>query len=172
MKASMEFHHNSAMFERGTLRKLILMCIPQMDRVRMTEFVGPTAEMRRLGQRWVIGKTLRFKGLKHCAGAIVFFGAAGHHAAEIQALGVNNHTTLTLTSILTITLTHTLTPIQACALVGGQPFLVVDLLGFVGRAACSSRWTRTGRFTCVAPDGARPAVAHYNCGDGSLNVLH
>ena len=172
MKASMEFHHNSASFERGTLRQLLLTCIPQMDRVRMTEFDGPTAEMHRLGQLCVMGKKLRFKGVIHCAGAIVFLGATGHHAAEIQALGVNNHTTLAFTIILTITLTHTLTPIQACALVGGQPFLVVDLLGFVGRAVCSSRWTRTGRFTCVAPDGARPAVAHFNCGDGSLNVLH
>ena len=174
MKASIEFRDNSAAFERGTLQRLLLMCIPQMDRVRMTEFVGPSAEMHKLGQRWVIGKRLRFKGLMHTADAIVFLGAAGHQAAQIQALGVNNHATLTLTLTLTITLTltHTLTSIQACALVGGQPCLVVDLLGFVDRAACSSRWTHTGRFTCVAPDGARPSVAYHNCADGSLKVLH
>ena len=88
----MELHHNSAAFERGTLQRLLLMCIPQMDRVRMTEFDGPTAEMHRLGQRWVIGKKLRFKGLMHCAGAIIFLGEAGHRAAEIQAIGDHNHT--------------------------------------------------------------------------------
>ena len=92
MKASMEFHHNSEGFERGTLQRLLLMCIPQMDRVRMTEFVGPTAEMHMLGQRWVIGRRLRFKGLMLCVGAIIFLGEAGHGAAEIQALGYNNHT--------------------------------------------------------------------------------
>ena len=86
MKASMEFHHNAASFERGTLRQLLLMCIPQMDRARMTEFDGPGAEMHMLGQRCVIGRRLRFKGLMHCAGAMIFLGEAGHRAAEIQAL--------------------------------------------------------------------------------------
>ena len=93
VKASMEFHHNSQSFERGTLQQLLLMCIPQMDRVRMNELVGPSAEMHMIGQRWVIGRRLRFKGLMLCVGAIIFLGEAGHRAAEIQALGYNNNNT-------------------------------------------------------------------------------
>lgn len=87
VKASMEFHHNASSFERGTLQQLLLMCVPQMDRVRMTELVGPSAEMHMLGQQWAIGRRLRFKGLMHCVGAIIFLGEAGQRAAEIQVLG-------------------------------------------------------------------------------------
>ena len=92
VKNACEFHYNAGSFERGTLLQLLLKVIPQMDRVRMTELVGPSAEMRMLGQRWVIARRLRFNGLMLCVGAVIFLGEAGHRAADIQALGYNNHT--------------------------------------------------------------------------------